>query len=300
MSTYGLFTGKGNGKMYIKNMISNKRSYAARTVALVLFMFCIAFGMAHFNPVMADAKTAVKTTEQKKKKTSAKKGHWKTKHLYYFYIQNGKRVRGFKGIAGKYYYFSSQGIQLTGWRKINGKYRYFQIKNGKSGYMVKNKTVNGIHIDKKGVAAVNSETERKLRILTQFQSLADTLVRPGMAKHDKLVTVFKYARDKNYRSIGSPSPTGHWDEMLAEAFLNADWADCTMAANGFAYLANAVGYTNVSVRLYGHGHCEIDRLIYDPGFAKTVADDEYTKYFAKTYAELEAWYTSDDTPTRFI
>ena len=60
MSTYGLFTGKGNGKMYIKNMISNKRSYAARTVALVLFMFCIAFGMAHFNPVMADAKTAVK------------------------------------------------------------------------------------------------------------------------------------------------------------------------------------------------------------------------------------------------
>ena len=64
--------------MYIKNMISNKRSYAARTVALVLFMFCIAFGMAHFNPVMADAKTAVKTTAQKKKKTSAKKGHWKT------------------------------------------------------------------------------------------------------------------------------------------------------------------------------------------------------------------------------
>ena len=165
--------------------------------------------------------------------------------------------------------------------------------------MVKNKTVNGIHIDKKGVAAVNSETERKLRILTQFQSLADTLVRPGMAKHDKLVTVFKYARDKNYRSIGSPSPTGHWDEMLAEAFLNADWADCTMAANGFAYLANAVGYTNVSVRLYGHGHCEIDRLIYDPGFAKTVADDEYTKDISqKTYAELEAWYTSDDTPTR--
>ena len=166
--------------------------------------------------------------------------------------------------------------------------------------MVKNKVVNGVPINKKGVAQVNSETAKKLELLTEFQELADTLVRPAMPKNDKLVTVFKYARDKNYRSIGSPAPEGHWDERLAEAFLNANWADCTMAATGFAYLANAVGYTNVSVRLYGHGHCEINRLIYDPGFAKTVGDDEYTRYFAKTYQELEAWYTSDDTPTRFI
>ena len=271
--------------------------FVGKMLVVLMLVLSMTAGIGVFHPLQTQAKIAAGA---KTGKAAKKKGKWKTKNLFWFYVKNGKRVKGLQKISGKTYYFDTKGIQRTGWRLLDGKYRYFRIRNGKAGYMLKNKRVNGISLNKKGIAIVSTETEKKLELLVRFQKLADTIVRPGVAKHERLVKVFKYARDKDYRSIGSPAPEGHWDERLAEAFLNANWADCTMAATGFAYLANAVGYTKVSVRLYGHGHCEINRLIYDPGFAKTVGDDEYTRYFAKTYQELEAWYTSDDTPTRFI
>ena len=254
----------------------------------------------------------VKTAEKKKaastvkpvsgtvSKQKAAAGKWEKKDGYLYYIVKNKKLKGLKTINDRTYYFDSSGIQRTGWRLLNGKYCYFQIKNGKNGYMVQKTKVNGVSINKKGEASVTDSVRNKLSLMVQYQELADRLVRPGWSKEKRLVTVFKFARDKSYRSIGSPPAVGRWDEEFAEAFLHQDWADCVIASCGFGYLANAVGAANVSLRLYGHGHCEIEKRIYDPGFAKTVTDSEYTRFYNRKYEDLPAWGTGPDIPIRFI
>ena len=225
---------------------------------------------------------------------------WGRQGNYFYYFSAGEKVKGFRKIDGKYYYFDRNGKQRTGWRKIGKQYRYFRVMNGKKGCMVTGKTVNGVTIAGDGAAKVTSNTSNKLKLMVRFQKLADKLVSPGMNKKKKLVVVFKYARDKKYRSIGSPPAKGRWDEKYAEMFLDAGYADCIIASCGFAYLANAVGYEKICVRLYGHCHCEIGDLIYDPGFAQTVSDANYTMFFGRTHRQLAAHKTGSDIPKRVI
>ena len=140
----------------------------------------------------------------------------------------------------------------------------------------------------------------KVYLMVRYQKLIDQMTTPLEDMHTKLVRAFKYARDTWYRDYGDIPTTGNWDQFCARRFLQSRYAECIISACGFAYLANAIGYKNVTVRQYTHGHCEIDRRIYDPGFAKTVSDYNYTVYFNRAYSDLPEWGTGDFINTRWI
>lgn len=89
---------------------------------------------------------------------------------YYYYV-SGRAVTGWKTISSKRYYFDTNGVRKSGLVKINGSTYYLKngvmqtgwvrIKGSKyyfksNGKMVKNTTVNGIKIDKNGVADVKT------------------------------------------------------------------------------------------------------------------------------------------------
>ena len=264
---------------------------------LCLLLLLLAGGWQTLASETEDPAATVASSPAKKK---SKKGKWAEKGGYYCYYVKHKRLKGLQKIGKRTYYFDDRGRQLTGWRKISGRYRFFKIVNGKYGYMVTSKNVNGIRLDKKGRAKVTPAVRKKLDLLVRYQNLADQLVTPSMDKGSKLVRVFKYARDKKYRLYPNPDPVGRWDEPLADFFLVSDRVDCTAQAAGFAYLANAVGYTGVSVRLYKHSHCEIGGRIYDPGFAQKIADSQYTRYFGRAPEELPDWGTGPEIPRRYV
>lgn len=267
------------------------------TGVVCLLLLLSAGGIRTYAAGKDDPAGTVTSSPAKKK---SKKGVWKEKGGYYCYYEKHKRLKGLQKIGKRTYYFDDRGRQLTGWRKISGRYRFFKIVNGKYGYMVTSKTVNGIRLDKKGRAKVTPAVRKKLDLLVRYQNLVDQLVTPSMDKGSKLVHVFKYARDKKYRLYPVPDPVGRWDEPLADFFLVSDRIDCTAQAAGFAYLANAVGYTGVCIRLYKHSHCEIGGRIYDPGFAQKVADSQYTRYFGRAYEDLPDWGTGPEIPKRYV
>lgn len=225
---------------------------------------------------------------------------WVKKNGYVYYYKNGKPLRGLKTIRKRTYLFDSNGRQLTGWRKFKEKVHYFQIENGRKGYMLSGTRVNGVNIRKNGNAKAGGKARKKVELLLRYQKLIDGMTYPLQDKHSKLVKAFKYARDFRQRDLGEPSYVWNWDQLAAERFLPYLNGDCVTAACGFAYMANAIGYKNVTVKLYYHCHCEINKRIYDPGFAQTVSDYNYTMYFNRAYSDLPTWGTGPGINTKYI
>lgn len=99
------------------------------------------------------------------------------KNSWYYFGGNGRMATGWGKINNKWYYFNSSGTMKTGWLKYKNKTYYLQ-SNGvmatgwkviskknyyfhSSGAMATNTTVDGIKIDKKGVAASSPTAEKK-------------------------------------------------------------------------------------------------------------------------------------------
>ena len=273
---------------------------AKRLMGLLFLTLLILAGTGFALPgqaTAAETSTATTATAQENKQAA---GKWKEKKKYFYYYKNGKPLKGLQVIDGKTYLFDKAGKQLTGWRQTGKVYRYFRIENGAKGCMVKGRKVNRIMIDKDGKAKVKSDVKARITLLVRYQKLVDRLVRPGMNKKDKLIRVFKVARDKPYAVLPRWGYSGRWEEKLGAAFLDKSYVDCTAQAGGFAFLANAVGYKKVAVRLYGHAHCEINGRIYDPGFAKIVPDKEYVRYFNKTHKQLKRMGIARTNPLHFL
>ena len=223
---------------------------------------------------------------------SKKTGWVKKNNYFYYYLTKSKKATGYVEIDGKQYLFDSQGRQQVGWRKVGKNVRYFKIKNGAGGFMVVNKTVNGVKLSKKGIAKSNDDVQTKIQLLLGYQKLADRLVKPGMKYQKKLETFFLYARSRPFIATGNAAATKHWDQTMAMIFLQGQPVDCVMAACGFGYLANAVGAKKVKLLLYGHGHCDINDLAYDPTQAKDAPFSQWREYFGVSYKkrpELAMW-----------
>ena len=279
---------------------------------MVPFLICLALLAAGsvLHPLQAQAgKTSAEDSqtltdeEETETKTEYIKGvnkGWVKRDGYVYYYRDGKPLKGFKKIRGKYYYFDRYGRQRTGWRKVKKKFRYFRIRNGRKGYMLSGVKINGVKLKKNGTARITNRVKKKVDLLLRYQKLVDQMTVPLEDNHTKLVRVFKYARDLNLKDLGDPTYAWNWDQIYAEMFLQSRYGDCVVASCGFAYMANAIGYENVSVRLYFHSHAEINKRIYDPGFAKTVSDYNYTQYFDRAYSDLPDWGTFPGINTRFI
>lgn len=202
----------------------------------------------------------------------------KTKGKIYHYNEKGKKDKGIIKINGKNYYFDSKGIQRTGWQKIKNNYYFFQVKNGRGGSMVTSKTVNGIKLGRNGKASYNSTGLRKLKVMVKANKIMESVTHYDMTKSQKLRKCFDKLLTYRYCNIGDFRKWDpNWDIFYAEEMLFKGRGDCYCGGSAFAYLANAVGYTNAaSISSGGHGWAEVNSRICDPNWAViTQKPDDY-------------------------
>lgn len=205
------------------------------------------------------------------------KSEWtSSKGNYYYWNAKGKKVKGLQKIGSKYYFFDSKYIQRTGWRKIKGSYYYFSKNKAKKGYMVKNKTMDGVKLNADGKAVLTSRSQRKLKIMVRCSEIMDTLTNADQTKAQKLKIAFDYAKN-HYRAVNIHGfrGSGDWDMYYAEYMLNNGRGDCYCYGAVFAYLANAAGYHSATVvSSGGHGWAEINGLFYDPNWARVIGTNK--------------------------
>lgn len=217
-------------------------------------------------PAASSSSEAAKAAEPAKKQAA---GKWVKKKGYYYYYNGRKKLKnGIFKIDGRKYCFDRKGRQLTGWRKSGKKAYYFRNANGKKGYMLTGRKVDGIKLKKSGKAAPSGDRPRKkLKVVLEAQKLADRAVKPDMPKKKKLRAVFEFVQKHfSMRVIPELGVSGScWDLNYAEYMMEHGCGDCYCYAAVFAYLANAVGYHDVlTVNDTGHGWVEIGGRYYDP------------------------------------
>lgn len=215
---------------------------------------------------------------------------WKTlSGKKYYFNSKGRVLPGIHTIGGKTYCFSEKGKMLTGWQLVDGKKYYFHSKTEE---MVTNRKINGIKINKKGVAPLTEED--KLTILAQ--DIVENITNSSMTKQQKLQACFSYMTNKSrfsYITWRDFSYYKDWHVDWAYEMLTTNMGNCYNFASAFAYLAKAVGYDPILVRGRIHGtrdgasdgltrHCWvlINGLYYDPegvwkGFDSVCGDSVY-------------------------
>ncbi len=205
--------------------------------------------------------------------------HMNKKGQVYYYDENGKKVTKKQAqIGNKYYCFDKKGRQHVGWIQQNGHYYYYNIGAKKKGYLVCNKTINGIKLNSKGYAVTNTE---KARLLTQANKIVFNITNFKMNQTQKNKACFMYIRDKmNWRNLsGFQKNNSHWDQYYATYALFKGYGDCYTGGCGFAYLATAAGAKKVyAVSSGGHGWAEINGKFYDPNWSKVT--NSVKDYFA--------------------
>ena len=210
-----------------------------------------------------------------------KKG-WKKAGSYYRYYKDGERLTGKKKIGTKTYYFNEKGYQMTGWQKIGKNYYFFRQEIKSKGYMKKSTKVNGIKLNKKGRAVLSSQRlKRKAALLVSYARWADEIAPVSLKKEDRLRKCYDYLR----RSINYGNSQDYryndpdQDLYFAELALRQPLHDCYLSAAAFSFLANALGYRNVSLCLnHGHGFVKIGSLIYDPTYGRARDYNGYSYY----------------------
>ena len=71
-----------------------------------------------------------------------------------------------------------------------------------------------------------------------------------------------------------------WPQVYANSIFDLEYGNCFSYAAGIAYLAKAIGYTEVyALNSGGHGFAEIDGLVYDPEWTK----NHTFRYYALAY-----------------
>ena len=175
--------------------------------------------------------------------------------------------------GGKVYFFDSKGIQRTGWRKVGSNYNFFNINTKANGYRKQNCTVNGIKLDANGNAVLSTARQkRKAADMVKVAEWVDKIVTPGKSKSQHLKQVFDYLRKSvRYKYVGSwkGNKDDNYDLWDLEYVLKNKRADCHPYAATFAYMANALGYSNTNiVSAITHSFVQIDGKYYDVSLAR--------------------------------
>lgn len=238
--------------------------------------------------IMAKPQTVLaadtKNTAAGKTETNAKKKeNWIIEKQSIFYYRNGKKLTGLKQLDGKYYYFDKTGVQRTGWQKIKGEYYFFRIANGKKGNMLSSKKVNGVTIKSNGKAKKTKASTAKLNVMIKANKIVEKATKPTMKKSEKLRACFNYSI-KKFRYRGSPKfrKSKNWEYKYALDMFDRGHGSCYAYGAAFAFLANAVGYTDVyAISSGGHGWAEVNGRVFDPSWQ--IVDGKRHSYYNMNY-----------------
>lgn len=207
----------------------------------------------------------------------------------FYFNERGRALPGLQKIGGETYYFSWRGEIRTGWHIINGKKYYFHSQTGK---MLKNRTINGIRINRKGEAPLTTSERLDLKC----QEILKKITTSSMSKQEKIRACYDYVVSKNNFSYTTWRNFAYYDDWsvdYAYEMLTKKMGNCYNFACAFAYLARAAGCDVTIVRGRVHGsrdhaadgftrHCWtiVDGLYYDPelAFAGSASVYGYSSY----------------------
>jgi hypothetical protein len=215
---------------------------------------------------------------------------WLTVKGKTYYIQkNGTRVTGEKKIGKKTYYFNSSGAMQTGTVTTQNT-TYYLDENG----VMEAKKVNSTYYYANGTK-MTSVQSNDFATLQMAKYIVSQITTSNMTQAQKLEKCFRWVISKPYATKRVFTNFEGWPAVYAnDHFANGDiknmnGGNCFSDGAAFAYLAKALGYTNVyvcadSTGTHAHGWAEINGLVYDPLFAEA-------KSFSRNYAATYRVYT---------
>ncbi|MCD7736590.1 MAG: hypothetical protein LUI07_06460, partial [Lachnospiraceae bacterium] len=197
-----------------------------------------------------------------------------------YFNSKGVRVTGRKKINGKYYYFNSKGILKTGTVK-DGKNTYYADSKG----VLSNWKIGSTYYDSKG-KEMDSVAVKEFTTYLRAVSIAESITTSSMSKSQKLKVCFDWVMSKYYATMTVGFNYPGWTADHANDHFLYGKGNCFADACALAYLAKAIGYTEVyvcsdSLGKGAHGWCEIDGKVYDPLFAQAKS---YSKYYGASYS----------------
>ena len=132
------------------------------------------------------------------------------------------------------------------------------------------------------------------KALKKAKDYVAAITNDSMTQEQKLRICFDSFKTKLEKSPWRPGYKGQgWAEIYANSFFDLQYGDCISYAAAFAYMAKALGYTNVYGCNTGHAWVEIDGLIYDPEWDpvfpswKLTYDSPTTQSYAKPKWQTE-------------
>ena len=197
------------------------------------------------------------------------------------YIYHDQPLKGLQKVGNYYFLFDGAGRMQTG-----------IVSQGPNIYYIKD---NG-HVIQKKVGDTYYNMDGTVRDhLTGFDYEAlcfarywvTQLTNDSMSMEEKLFACFQWAVNFPYLDTHPFSFQADWVPLYAMDCLVGRGGPCYSNAGAFAYLAKALGYTNVYVCLDDdhsltdtHGWAEINGLCYDPLFYRVNG----SKYYALPYS----------------
>ncbi|MDY4692071.1 MAG: hypothetical protein SO401_00645 [Blautia sp.] len=199
-----------------------------------------------------------------------------------FFNPAGKKLSGVNKIEGNYYCFKN-GVKLTGTYTYKGITYY---SSGTGIIKTRRQGNNFYYGNGKEMSYEDATLQRAKIIVNQITS-------PGASMDQKLYTCFNWVIKHYYYTRRSFQNQPSWPAVYANDYLATPtgqfdgsylWStkyfydmsargNCFSDGCAFAYLAKAIGYSNVKVCAdanSSHAHCwaEINGLVYDPLFAE--------------------------------
>ena len=231
----------------------------------------------------------------KKEKTTKKVvGSFDTKKGEVYFVP--KLKDGFKGgffTSGKGVYHSDKKGKLDrGWKKLKGNYYYFDRKTGK---LAISKMVDGIKVDKYGVAADDTASKMRIGTYISARKVVEKQTKPEDSKDDKLLKCYKWLEALQYKQFrsfksGYSAYPDSWDALFADDIFKSNQGCCVSESAALAYMAKECGYDDVILCSdTGHAWVVIDGRLYDPLFAEG-------RSFSENYNASFSDYRTADAP----
>lgn len=220
---------------------------------------------------------------------SVRKGWQKFSYGISYFGKDGAIRKGLTVINGRTYLFSQKGILLTGTQTV-GKTTYYLSDRGRL-EMKKVSTENGtLYYDGNGKKLSDVKVQ-DIETLERAKKIVAEITNSGMSQSQKLKACFDWVIKKPYvmrrKFVNEPG----WPALYANDHFLLGGGNCESDAAAFAYLAKAIGYTDIHVctdsdGTYGlaHSWAEINGLVYDPLFAEA---KDYNKYYGAPYGVYE-------------
>ena len=189
-----------------------------------------------------------------------------------YVFNNGFIKQGYVTINGKTYYYDANGvIQKNG---IVGSdsdgYRYADSTGAIDTAYCGVVTSKGVTFNVINGNATKVKTEAD-KTLSRAIKEVGKCTNKSMSKSQKLWAAFQYIKEAYIERVPrTPSFHGtNWHIIYANDILEDGMGDCYSYGAAFAFMAKAIGYTNVyACNSGGHGWAEVDGKVYDPEWSR--------------------------------